>query len=570
MTTWRLGAFAGLILVAAGWATWALAPHSSNEDDGQPSPSPEFQAATPVPLDTLTALAGVVERIIECKTVGTDRSGGVDPAAIPARAPNPTCTGVIYVWSPAMPLSRLGIQNIAAATTELGVPLALVDGMSLEDQAWNGGRGAGPESDGSDSDSVRSDGTGSGSPTSDLQHENNAEVRSLISPPVSRFIDEMVAAGATIHYPAILVHRDAVIVGGAIVGYKTVGAYAEMIEARLAASLVEADERARTVAGDQPSPPPLYLGPDLEVASHVDVPIPGRPGAYFRSIPGTLMLAYESEGKNRVVDVTDSGNYLAPGYIDPIPSPDGLYFMTPRRGRGGLAFHDVAWTNDPGRDLSRMGTWEPEPLFVDGEMQDQYPSIGILETDGSTANYRVLTSWWDGIRYRDYRIQPRDAATSARVRPRGAPVVACEAFQLSIPIMSRDGQEVAARDEATATTKIFRILEGGRCREVLDLGMQTGKVAFDPTGRFVAFAVPRGAIRDGNGIVGLTGRSADRLTGIFVLDREKLSITRVPGSEEAHRLVFPDFVSEDTVVFLIRRDGDQGRSNRFRLVCCVK
>jgi hypothetical protein len=127
--------------------------------------------------------------------------------------------------------------------------------------------------------------------------------------------------------------------------------------------------------------------------------------------------------------------------------------------------------------------------------------------------------------------------------------------------MAQDGQQLAARDEETGTTKILRINGAATCDEILDLGMQTGKVAWDSTGRRLAFAVPRGLIRDGEG--GL--EKVVNLHGVFVLDRLDLTLTRVPGSEDVDRLTFPEFVEDTTVIFVVR-----GERDRFRLFCCLK
>ena len=65
----------------------------------------------------------------------------------------------------------------------------------------------------------------------------------------------------------------------------------------------------------------------------------------------------------------------------------------------------------------------------------------------------------------------------------GEVVRPCVGVALSTPIMAQDGREVAGRDEATGTTKIFRILDGGRCETVTDFGVPTSKVAWHASGR---------------------------------------------------------------------------------------
>jgi hypothetical protein len=125
-------------------------------------------------------------------------------------------------------------------------------------------------------------------------------------------------------------------------------------------------------------------------------------------------------------------------------------------------------------------------------------------------------------------------------------------MRLSTPIMSQDGREVAARDESTGTTRIFEMLDGGGCRPVADLGAATSKVAWDAGGQKLAFATPRRGAARGE-------------QGIFVFDRRTGGIVRVPGSDNASALAFPDFVGEESVVFLLPATSRDGISY-FRLV----
>ncbi len=271
----------------------------------------------------------------------------------------------------------------------------------------------------------------------------------------------------------------------------------------------------------------------------------GTPGAYFRSVPGRQALAYESGQRVYLLDLADGESRVASGYIDFVPTPDGRYFVTPGPGDGGLSFYEADEVFDAAR-RNRSGA--VEPIFTDRRMRDQYPSAGILEDGESRTVYRVLTSWFEGIVYRDYEVRVDPRTEVSNVRPLGEPVVPCSGMSLSTPIMSQDGTEVAARDEATGTTKIFRILSGGRCDELEDLRVRTSKVAWHRTGRRLVFATPRvRSGRDGGG------------EGIFLFDRDEGRMTRVADSERASRLAFPDFIGDESIVFLIpgasRREG---------------
>jgi len=125
-------------------------------------------------------------------------------------------------------------------------------------------------------------------------------------------------------------------------------------------------------------------------------------------------------------------------------------------------------------------------------------------------------------------------------------------MRLSTPIMAQSGREVAARDESTGTTKVFEMLEGGTCREVADLGAATSKVAWHADGQKLAFSTPRRGNARGE-------------QGIFVFDRRTGTTVRVPASEGASGLAFPDFLGEESVVFLVPAATYQGTSY-FRVV----
>ena len=484
---------------------------------------------SPPDLDKVTgSVADLAEEIAQCRSVAAAplEPGAGDETRTEANQDKTTegeegCVLAVYVWSGVMPLSWVGIENVTAATEDLGVHLALIDGEGLWDELDE----RGPETATEDAG------------------------RTLAS--------ELIGAGATVHYPALLLFDGESILEPPILGFKTETAYRAMIAERLdrgAGSKTEGTERTAS--------------PDFKTASahgdYRDIEIDGHPGAYFRHIPRTDTVGLEIKEQNYTLDLAVGERYWAPGIVDLVPTPDGLFLVTPRTARGGLEFHTVA-DMFARRIPVALAPGPPtfEPFYVDLEMVDQYPSVGILEREEGSVTYRVLTSWFDGILHRDYEVRYSSDDGRAEVEPLGKPVHTCPDFQLSIPIMAKDGREVAARDEAAGTTKIFRINDDSSCDVVLDTGMQTGKVAWDSTGRRIAFAIPRGVARDSLGNV-------RTLHGVFVLDRENLSLMRVPGSTAVDRLTFPEFVEDTTVIFVIRGERETGARDRFRLFCCLK
>jgi hypothetical protein len=427
-------------------------------------------------------------------------------AAARAEACRGDCATVVYAWTPRMPLSRAGIPHAARAAERLGADLTLVAHETLADYA--------------------------------------AGIPALKAGGTIPLADAMLAAGALAHAPALVVVRDGAPVGAAILGYKTAAAYESAIARRLTRTV--SDEVGAATTRLATAEVPWSVAP----AAPADYQVVGIPGAYFRWVPGRSAIAYEASQRVYLLDLADGQSRVAPGFIDFVPTPDGRYFVTPGEVEGGLTFYDA----DDVFDAVRRGRpAEAEPIFTDLTMRDQYPSVGILAQDATRTLYRVMTSWFEGVVYRDYDVRVDARSGAASVRPAAEPVRPCADVALSTPIMSQDGLEVAGRDEATGTTKIFRILDAGRCEAVTDFGVPTSKVAWHSTGRKLAFSIPR------------RRRGDESDLGVFLLDRDARDLARLPGSEGASRLAFPDFVGDDSVVFLIPGDRAE-RPSVFRVV----
>ncbi|MDX1566230.1 MAG: hypothetical protein R3223_00420 [Longimicrobiales bacterium] len=480
------------------------------------------------------------------------------------------CAGVVYLWSERMPLSRAGVESVESAAAEVGMELTFLESEILTAYAE---AEPGP---GRTEDSGRD-------PLADPGPSRD----------VARVADQLLATGALAHAPALVVHAEGRVLGPAILGYKTSGAYAAALRRRLSGagqwdstrgSEAGPGGNGRVSLGSRASRPPRRAQAVTELEAV------GRPGAYFRWVPGRQAVAYESRGAIYLLDLSGERSREAPGYVDFIPSPDGRFFVTPAPRRSGMEFYDA------GEVFEAVQDGEPDrvdPSYTDPAMRDQYPSVGILEQEGAADDdspagdtdtqggrstvYRILTSWFEGIRYRDYRVTGTPGE-EMEIRPLGSRVEPCREMQLSIPIMSQDGLEVAARDESTGTTKIFRLLEGGRCEEVADLGVQTGKVAWHWSGRLLAFARPPLRARIGPGFMPgrPPGGSRDRARGgtpaadlqaadgIFLYDRDAERMTRVEGSEDASSLAFPEFIGDDRLVYLV--PGESGEPTVFRVV----
>ena len=387
---------------------------------------------------------------------GLDAAVSLDEASRQIEACGAGCAHALFVWTPRMPLSRAAIPNLEAAAKRVDATVVLLRFEDLERAAEEG--------------------------TAD--------------PAVLAFADGLLGAGALAHAPSLTVYRGGGALGRAVMGYKSEEAYTSILAERLAdgpvASASPSDpDRASLSAGGVLAtavPPDVSLPSDL--VAYTDYAAVGVPGAYFKWVPGRRALAYESNRRIYLLNLEDGESRLGPGYVDFIPDPLGRYFVTPLQRNAGLGFYDA--------DQIFSVSWEGRanevrPVFVDTEMTDQYPSVGVLEQTEASVRYRILTSWFEGLVYRDYEVTHASAEGAARVEPLGPLVIPCRGMGLSTPIMSQDGREVAARDEGTGTTKIFRILEAGRCEEVVDLGVPTRKVAWHAGGPEAGILHPSGA-----------------------------------------------------------------------------
>jgi hypothetical protein len=309
----------------------------------------------------------------------------------------------------------------------------------------------------------------------------------------------------------------------------------------------------------------LALGSGSPPTAVKDFSVAGTPGPYFRWVPGRDALAYEAAGQIYLLDLKSGERVTGPGYVDFVPTPDGRFFVTPGRNRA-LEFYDAEQVFTEARAGRGRAV---RPFYVDDDMTDQYPSVGILSSTTRASEtrtvYRVLTSWFDAVVFRDYEVVTTAGRSS--VRPVGAPIEACRSLGFSTPIMAPSGREVAGRDESTATTKVFRLADDGGCQEVVNLNAPTGKVAWDAKSQRLAFAIPEGAVRAGSGPAWLGRTNAER-AGMYVFDRRNGSVARVEASMEARRLTFPEWVGDDQIAFLLPGET-RGGPGRIRLVCCL-
>jgi hypothetical protein len=336
------------------------------------------------------ALGGLVFWMMAGSAGGTgSRAGEGTLERLAARLPEgcstaaDRCPHLVYVHSPSMPLSERGEADIVEAAAALDVPVTTLRAEAL------------------------------------FEPSADAEVESLRR--------AVVATGATVHYPAVVVAEGGRPVGNALVGYKRAEVYRTLLEERLAQrGPTEAPAPAAQLASDGTA--------DVRVLA--DIELPTQPGAFFRRVPGTRRISFDVRYQVYLHHLETGDRFRAPGRLDFVPSPDGLFFVTPA-GRSGTEFYDQ-------RSLFAFGERGDgpslAPFFVDGTMDDEYPSVGILGRRSGATRYRVLVAWNRGPAYRDYDVRVRADGGVAAIEPVGPKTAACAGRDLSAdPLQGRSG-----------------------------------------------------------------------------------------------------------------------------------
>jgi len=353
-----------------------------------------------------------------------------------------------------------------------------------------------------------------------------------------------------LHFTSVSVLRGPEVQGTSVLGYKRAEGYRVLLEPRITGLRQRWSAPTSALADDSRTATPGETG-DIEIVWRL--PVSPTPGAFFRRVPGTRYIAYDQNREVWLHDLESGERVRGPGWIDFVPTPEGALFVTPADRDAGLELYDAREVLREGR--AGRGA-QVRPVYVDSAMSDQYPSVGILEGEpGERVRYRILISWFEGLAIREYDVR-WGGDGPVRVEPVTEKIDACPGMGLSTPILSKDGQEIAARDESTGTTRLFRVEADGSCEPVLDFGRGTSKVGFSDDGRLIAFSSTEG----------VTGDRAMGRSRTLVFDRESQETVQIPEST-TRSLVIPEFVGSDSLLFLASPDLRR-LPVEFRMACC--
>lgn len=358
--------------------------------------------------------------------------------------------GLVYVWSPKMPLSMLGIETIEKVAESLGLPLQLRVDPRISD-------------------------------------EEIAYTMEYSGLPPQYFVradsPELEAWGMRIHYPALFYIADGKIPVDPLHGYRGEIGYREWL--------------AKVLTGDIEGKDPSYPFP-YPSATPVTAQIqkitksPQHFGYFDKPVWGTRWMSVHHDRKASLFFHLDTGQLVPLEYKnDTYVTPhDHLY--TTFWAKGGTV--GIMETREFLRKAENPD-YVPTPLFVDRTLEVMYQSVGTLRMGKIHSDYRVLTGGIGGkLTFRDYRITHRQGDTPPRVEPLRPTGVACwkthGALSVGLPMLSKDGLKISGVTSFPTHSLVLELnsTDPEICREVVRFSEKVSKAAISFDGDSMAFS----------------------------------------------------------------------------------
>ncbi|MGZ3768688.1 MAG: hypothetical protein ACXVCP_04585 [Bdellovibrio sp.] len=208
------------------------------------------------------------------------------------------------------------------------------------------------------------------------------------------------------------------------------------------------------------------------------VTVQGAPNYFYKLHPDRDLLFYATDNGSLVYDLDTKQYRPIPSDQDVVPLGSDLV-VTPHFQSSyettGLEFYSVK------EIMGQKATFPKKPyksnirpIFIDKKMTGMYPTTGQIQKN----QFRVLVD--DGyLKVRDYEVSNKD------INAIGESQHLCkgEATTLKMPMLSKNGEFLAALDIKTATTKIFQLKKSDSdgsiiCNLVHDLKISVSKADF--------------------------------------------------------------------------------------------
>lgn len=314
------------------------------------------------------------------------------------------------------------------------------------------------------------------------------------------------------------------------------------------------------------------------------------PSYFFKVHPNGKYIAYIGTGSNKLLNL-ETGNVIdLPGTIDPVFSPDGKYLLVPtgaearnvhgeneaREKRNNehtededfedssndsaMTYYDfekfIELESNPNATDEMKHEIFANPVYVDEESYGVYQSAS--KPSGDNNQMKVITDE-GGVSYRELNAGNLSESTALVT-----PCQNLDNFPTDLPMLSKDGSYIAVFNSETQSTQIYNIEDSNNCNLSMDLGIATGKVAFNYDSSQITFHVDHFSKNFGEYFSGVP---SDINKDVYVMNlsessnngKKELSPTSwakvTNNSVGGNGAYYPNFDSEGNVYYLNDQDN---------------
>ncbi|RZA07372.1 MAG: hypothetical protein EOP11_07880 [Proteobacteria bacterium] len=279
--------------------------------------------------------------------------------------------------------------------------------------------------------------------------------------------------------------------------------------------------------------------------------IPGYPSFFAKVSADGRYMFYINNG-NHILDLQRAGTRVTvPGPYDPVPAPPigkdkkVKHFTMPSPD---MRFYDLdkaIAAMKPGETVNL----DAQPLNEERPRHGSYQSVGVISDSGNgKATYRTIAG---SLNFAEFEA---DGDTVKQVPGKSINCGRQGSYQL--PMISKDGREISVYDTSAGSTKILRIQDDGSCKEVLDLGIATGKVEFAYDNNAITFHTD--SYTEGSNGRQFSAPGPDGVKNVYAMelkrDGENLSagnIRRITSNiQSGNNSYYPSFTANGDVAYI--------------------
>jgi len=431
-------------------------------------------------------------------------------------------SGLLYFWSPQMPLSLSSYKYFKWAADKLKIKVTtLLDPMANPEIA-----------------------------------KRLARKHGL---PLSKQVDslELAFRNFQVHYPTMLYFSKGQFQDRVMGGARTKEEYENLLVSvvngatRKPSSAQARSKPLNKIIQECPEDPSTYRKL-IKIKDHY----PDGIGYFQQPISPGRFISFNMSDHGAIFDLK-KGISVSSIVYEPFPTPDGRFITS----GSPLRFILV-------KDLVEHGKDEVEAkgrvYFQDRSMGGWYQSVGVVneDTKNRIVTYRALTANSQGV-MRDYKVKfTKDWIPLEFIPVQPKPIKLCKeqrrtrlgwpSFDFQMPIISKDGSELStlspSKSNPKQTMKFWKINpETGECTEAGDLGTKASKGNFSFDGRYFAFTTGDSSLDPER-----FNNDKDYLKNnyIYVFDRQTGISTRLAQNLKGHNVGFyPGFLPDDRVVY---------------------